>query len=190
MKRYELLRDLPTFHKGDIFELRDDGCLYLDHTEFANGHWKQEVMAYHRNTLAQFPNILADWFAFLEEDEEDQDDNPEYNTWWPFIQTTGELYDEDSDGSYECFEYGYLRQSGGMVLERRVIGKRADSFIAETWKFPPDADLAFDIVENEHIRIFSYSTPLKWKIEDTPLSTAVLVPGEPNVRKVQNETKK
>lgn len=61
MKRYKLLEDLPTFNAGDIFELRDDGCLWLvDMSE--EGHWKKNVMAYHKHTLEAFPNILMDWF--------------------------------------------------------------------------------------------------------------------------------
>lgn len=68
MKKYKLLKDLPTFDAGDIFELRDDGCLYWDastqsHIKPCHGkHWQPEVMAYHRKTLERFPNILRDWF--------------------------------------------------------------------------------------------------------------------------------
>lgn len=61
MKQYRLLEDLPTFNAGDIFELRDDGCLWLVDTS-EEGHWKKNVMAYHKHTLEAFPNILEDWF--------------------------------------------------------------------------------------------------------------------------------
>lgn len=66
VKRYRLLKDLPTFNAGDEFELRDDGCLYLakDTSEFS-WHWKDNVMAYHKNTLARFP-VLEDWFEEIE----------------------------------------------------------------------------------------------------------------------------
>lgn len=61
MKQYKLLEDLPTFKAGDIFEIRDDGCLWLVDTS-EEGHWKKNVMAYHKHTLEAFPNILEDWF--------------------------------------------------------------------------------------------------------------------------------
>lgn len=61
MKQYRLLEDLPTFNAGDIFEIRDDGCLWLVDTS-EEGHWKKNVMAYHKYTLEAFPNILEDWF--------------------------------------------------------------------------------------------------------------------------------
>lgn len=79
IKRYRLLKDLPTFNAGDIFILKDDGCLYWSeryqedagHEYSCYGHWKSEVMAYHKYTLAHFPNILKDWF---ERDEIYQDE--------------------------------------------------------------------------------------------------------------------
>ena len=70
MKRYKLKKDLPTFRAGDLFELRDDGCLY-----WVRGwrnpdeikHCDKEVIAYHKNTLKFFPNILTDWFEEIKE---------------------------------------------------------------------------------------------------------------------------
>lgn len=61
MKYYQLKKDLPTFKVGDIFELRENGCLYL-HDNEDNRHWQPDVMAYHSRTLKNFPNILKDWF--------------------------------------------------------------------------------------------------------------------------------
>lgn len=74
MKHYKLLKELPTFHAGDIFILDEDGCLYWSerYQEDADrgcscyGHWKPRVMAYHKNTLERFPNILEDWFEEIE----------------------------------------------------------------------------------------------------------------------------
>lgn len=76
MKRYKLLKDLPTFNAGDEFVLRDNGCLYLNKVDAVTGyltgvgHWKNDVMAYHKRTLEQFPNILEDWFEEIEEPKE------------------------------------------------------------------------------------------------------------------------
>lgn len=74
MKRYKLLKELPTFAKGDLFEIRDDGCLWwIGNSSFkcgwGQGHWRREVMAYHKNTLERFPNILEEWFEKIEPKE-------------------------------------------------------------------------------------------------------------------------
>lgn len=67
---YRLKRDLPTFMMGDLFELKADGCLYwlgggVLQPGWGSGHWKHNVMAYHKKTLAAFPNILEEWFEAL-----------------------------------------------------------------------------------------------------------------------------
>lgn len=61
-RRFMLEKALPTFRVGDTFTLEEDGCLYLDGDAKEQGHWKRRVMAYHKNTLEHFPNILTDWF--------------------------------------------------------------------------------------------------------------------------------
>ena len=52
MKRYKLLKDLPTFKAGDLFYISEHGALVHDDGDFG-------VMAYARRTLDMFPNILA-----------------------------------------------------------------------------------------------------------------------------------
>lgn len=61
MRRYKLLKDLPTFKAGDEFLLEYNGCLYLQEGQMSN-HRSDRVMAYHKKTLDRFPNILEDWF--------------------------------------------------------------------------------------------------------------------------------
>lgn len=62
-RRFMLEKALPTFRVGDTFTLEEDGCLYLDGNATEQGHWKRRVMAYHKNTLEHFPNILTDWMT-------------------------------------------------------------------------------------------------------------------------------
>lgn len=57
-KYYRLKKELPTFREGDLFVLKEDGCLYSAIDE--------SVMAYHARTLARFPRILGDWFEEVE----------------------------------------------------------------------------------------------------------------------------
>lgn len=61
MKRYKLLKDLPTFKAGDLFYISEYGALvYYD----GDGG----VMAYARQTLDMFPNILTEWFEEIQEE--------------------------------------------------------------------------------------------------------------------------
>lgn len=62
-KRYRLIKDLPTFKAGDIFEIREDDCLWFHNQKNDEPHhYKEWIMAYHQKTLERFPNILTDWF--------------------------------------------------------------------------------------------------------------------------------
>ena len=58
MKRYKLLKDLPTFKAGDEF--------YLDSNNDLRLKWS-DIMAYNHRTLEKFPNILTDWFEEIPE---------------------------------------------------------------------------------------------------------------------------
>lgn len=60
MKRYKLLKDLPTFKAGDLFYISEYGALVYDDGDGG-------VMAYARQTLDMFPNILTEWFKEIQE---------------------------------------------------------------------------------------------------------------------------
>jgi hypothetical protein len=60
MKRYKLLKDLPTFKAGDLFYISEYGALVYDDGDGG-------VMAYAKQTLEKFPTILTDWFEKVEE---------------------------------------------------------------------------------------------------------------------------
>lgn len=64
MKRYKLLKDLPTFKAGGIFYISQYGALIYDDGDFG-------VMAYSRSTLEKFPNILKEWFEEIQEEPTD-----------------------------------------------------------------------------------------------------------------------
>jgi hypothetical protein len=68
MKYYQLKNDLPTFKAGEVFELGEGGSLFrVDHT----GRGEGRVMAYHKQTLEKFPDILIDWFREVPAPERD-----------------------------------------------------------------------------------------------------------------------
>lgn len=64
MKRYKLLKDLPTFKAGDLFYISEYGALVYDDGDGG-------VMAYARQTLDMFPNILTEWFEEIQEESTD-----------------------------------------------------------------------------------------------------------------------
>ena len=59
-KYYKLLKDLPTFKKGELFYLSKAGNLMAVEP-------KSEVIAYVHSTLEHFPNILKDWFEEVDD---------------------------------------------------------------------------------------------------------------------------
>lgn len=104
-------------------------------------------------------------------------EDSESEVWFPYIQPTGDAYDGFwGKNGYEAFEYGYLRQDHGKLLEKRVIGRQADSFMARV----PTTELLFDIVEGMHIRFFC-GRALRWNEEVMPMSTVMLEVGAPRV---------
>ena len=58
MKRYKLLKDLPTFKAGEIFYINEGGSLIRE---------SDNVPAYSWSTIDKFPNILTEWFEEIEE---------------------------------------------------------------------------------------------------------------------------
>lgn len=79
MKCYKLLKDLPTFKAGEEFFISDSGNLIAGTpsnpkqitVETRYGlPMKIDLMAYAKETLEEFPNILKDWFEEIEEPEE------------------------------------------------------------------------------------------------------------------------
>lgn len=60
MKRYKLLKDLPTFKAGDLFYISEYGALVYNDGGFG-------IMAYAQSTLEKFPNILTEWFEEIKE---------------------------------------------------------------------------------------------------------------------------
>lgn len=74
MKRYKLLKDLPTFKAGEEFFISESGNFIAGTprnpkqitVETLYGIPKKiDLMAYARETLEEFPNILTDWFEEL-----------------------------------------------------------------------------------------------------------------------------
>lgn len=68
MKRYKLLKDLPTFKAGQLAYISKTGNLIAGTPE--NQKTTETgliIMIYHETTLKKFPNILTEWFEEVEE---------------------------------------------------------------------------------------------------------------------------
>lgn len=95
MKRYKLVKNLPTFKKGTKFHINADGDLVLDNS------W---IVAYAKSTLERFPKILKDWFEEIPELKRWRGEYGE--TYW-FLSDNGSLYSKTEDNS-KIDNYRYL----------------------------------------------------------------------------------
>lgn len=82
MKRYKLLKDLPTFKTGETFHLSGMGNLI---------HESDGVVAYSWSMIDKFPNILTDWF---EEIKEPTRWKPEMSQTYYYVRGDGSVYDD------------------------------------------------------------------------------------------------
>ena len=68
MKRYKLLKDLPTFKAGQLAYISKTGNLIAGTPESQKTtETGLIIMIYHETTLKKFPNILTEWFEEIEE---------------------------------------------------------------------------------------------------------------------------
>lgn len=68
MKRYKLLKDLPTFKAGQLAYISKIGNLIAgnpDKPEITDAG--VQLMMYHKTTLDKFPEILTEWFEEIKE---------------------------------------------------------------------------------------------------------------------------
>ena len=114
MKKYRLLKDLPTFKAGgefiiccgNLIEVKPDGTL--------------GVCAYSASTLKKFPNILTDWF---EEIKESNRWKPEYRQNYYCVASDGSVAVDDwsdwrlDDGRFEIGNCFQTREEAEQVIE-------------------------------------------------------------------------
>ena len=85
MKKYKLLKDLPTFDAGQMFVLLAENEKKICHNKVVDetiykqpglymldNNGEVDVMAYAQSTLDKFPDILDEWFEEVEEVEESE----------------------------------------------------------------------------------------------------------------------
>lgn len=95
MKRYKLLKDLPTFNEGDVFYLSVLGHLVRE---------KDGVIAYSKPTLEEFNILDSDWLEELPEEYKRWRAKEDKQYW--FMDDDGEVYDNrDNRDSIDSGRY-------------------------------------------------------------------------------------
>lgn len=120
MKKYRLLKDLPTFKAGEIFKLKGGNLYYYpaeNGTE--NAHWSDRIMAYHHKTLEKFPNILDEWFEEVEEPKEYWCINE-----WGIIEDTDYKNDKYDNAAKEIGNYFSSKEEAERAVEKLKAWKR------------------------------------------------------------------
>lgn len=112
MKRYKLLKDLPTFKAGQLAYISKTGNLIAgnpDKPEITDAG--VQLMMYHKITLEKFPEILTEWFEEIKEPVDSIH-------WKPKI---GEVYwSRYSDGEIGCFTWSKDPWHASMYRAGRV----------------------------------------------------------------------
>ena len=90
MKRYKLLKDLPTFKAGQLAYISKTGNLIAGTPE--NQKTTESgliIMIYHETTLKKFPNILTEWFEEIKEPVDSIHWKPKNDDWYFYVNDCG-----------------------------------------------------------------------------------------------------
>lgn len=142
MKRYKLLKDLPTFKAGQLAYISKTGNLIAGTPENQKTTGTGLIiMIYHETTLKKFPNILTEWFEEIEEPTDSIHWKPKPGEKHWYMDSDGNIYDNTFDG--EClfrrrrFEFGntYPTEEACRKAKER---KLAEVRLQRTSNFEPD----------------------------------------------------
>lgn len=141
MKRYKLLKDLPTFKAGQLAYISKTGNLIAGTPE--NQKTTETgliIMIYHETTLKKFPNILTEWFEEIKEPTDNIHWKPKKDDEYFWMNSYGETQPDVWDGD----SIDSMRLALGMVYcteeecekarERRLAKVR----LQRTSDFKPD----------------------------------------------------
>lgn len=92
MKRYKLLKDLPTFKAGQLAYVSSLGNLMAGTPEEPEtADTGLNLMMYHRVTLEKFPEIFTEWFEEIEEPVDSIHYNPKDGDEYFYISDYGDV---------------------------------------------------------------------------------------------------
>ena len=141
MKRYRLLKDLPTFKAGQLAYISKTGNLIAGTPE--NQKTTETgliIMIYHETTLKKFPNILTEWFEEVEEPTDNIHWKPKKDDEYFWMNSYGETQPDVWDGD----SIDIMRLALGMIYrteeecERARERKLAKVRLQRTSTFKPD----------------------------------------------------
>lgn len=137
MKRYKLLKDLPTFKAGDLFYISEYGALVHDGGD-PDGY---NVMAYAQPTLKKFPNILTEWFEEIKRPTDSIRWKPKHDEKIWYLDENGDThftyFDKDNPYHLRRIEFGNTYRTSG-ECEKARERKLAKVRLQRTSTFEPD----------------------------------------------------
>lgn len=141
MKRYKLLKDLPTFKAGQLAYVSSLGNLMAGTPEEPEtADTGLNLMMYHRGTLEKFPNILTEWFEEIEEPTDSVHWKPKYDDWYFYISDHGSVCsdiwnDNYTDNKRLAFGFVYRTEEECEKAKERRLAKVK---LQQTSTFKPD----------------------------------------------------
>lgn len=143
MKRYKLLKDLPTFKAGQLAYISKTGNLIAGTPE--NQKTTETgliIMIYHETTLKKFPNILTEWFEEMEEPTDSAHWKPKIGEKYFYINEYGDVEREvwnDDDVDNRLMAMGLVYRTEEECEEARDR-RLAEVRLSQTSDFKPDLE--------------------------------------------------
>ena len=185
MKRYKLLKDLPTFKAGQLAYISGQGSLIAgtpDNPEIT--YTGVQLMMYHKTTLDKFPEILTEWFEKIPEPTSSIHWKPENGDEYFYISDYGDIY----SGIWRGLPIDNERLALGFIYpteeecKKAKERKLAEARLCQTSTFEPDFEngkggwiVSYDHQKNRFLSMFvgaaDYGEPVHYKTkEDTEKS--------------------
>lgn len=141
MKRYKLLKDLPTFKAEQLAYTSELGNLIAGTPEKPKTtNDGRALMIYHKTTLNKFPEILTEWFEEIEEQTDSIHWKPEYKDKYWYICVDGDISHTcwaDWESDISQYEFGSIYHT--YEEARKVRGRRlAEVRLRRASTFKPD----------------------------------------------------
>lgn len=141
MKRYKLLKDLPTFKAEQLAYVSSLGNLMAGTPEEPEiTDTGLELMMYHRDTLKKFPNILTEWFEEIKEPTSDIFWKPKIGEEYFYISTYGYMESQfwsDDNADNRLMSLGIVYRTKEKC-EAAIDRKLAKARLRKTSDFKPD----------------------------------------------------
>lgn len=141
MKRYKLLKDLPTFKAGQLAYISKTGNLIAGTPENQKTtEMGLILMIYHETTLKKFPKILTEWFEEIQEPTDSARRTPKMGEKYFYVDEYGNVEREiwDNDGvDNELLAMGFVRLTSEEATEARDR-RLTEVRLSQTSDFEPD----------------------------------------------------